>query len=289
MKKNKAENSKLKTSVMLFGDDDITGNIISQDKPKIVKNKQTDGEKHRASVKPGNKDKQINKSKSFKDSKSKQTKTSDKHNQTPDDSINDNNKRSSSSIRNSTDKTMAKSRSRASGKIRTSKKPTDNVVQKPKRSGAVIRKDIPIPETVKGIKHTARKPIKNSGSNSKNTSPVKSRNTANAARTDGKRKTKDSTGFAGSRTCETETSGKAVPRLKRKYVRVNHIPSPCTITGNPIPIKDDPFLVRITVNGEPRDVSPWSIRNKTYYPGLDSEFLVNCLSYIDPKRKRFKD
>lgn len=79
---------------------------------------------------------------------------------------------------------------------------------------------------------------------------------------------------------EREVKGvKGVKKLKRKYETVDSVPAPMTITGKPIPVINEPFLVEITVNGEKRNVSEWSVKNGVYHPGLDSEFLVHCLRY----------
>lgn len=76
-----------------------------------------------------------------------------------------------------------------------------------------------------------------------------------------------------------EREVKGVKKLKRKYETVDSVPAPMTITGKPIPVINEPFLVEITVNGEKRNVSEWSVKNGVYHPGLDSEFLVHCLRY----------
>lgn len=67
-----------------------------------------------------------------------------------------------------------------------------------------------------------------------------------------------------------------VKRLKDRYQTTSSLPGPSTVERGPIPIKGEDFLVRITVNGVEKDVSPWSIKNGVYIPGLDSEFLVHC-------------
>lgn len=71
-------------------------------------------------------------------------------------------------------------------------------------------------------------------------------------------------------------SNPAVKRTKNRYQTTSSIPEPGAVEYGPVPIKGKEFLVRIKVRGEERDVSPWSIKNGIYIPGLDSEFLVHC-------------
>lgn len=69
-------------------------------------------------------------------------------------------------------------------------------------------------------------------------------------------------------------------RLKRKQETTARISLPKTIIWGPYPINADEFLDEIVLDGgEYRQVSTWSIRDGQYHEGLDSEFIVNRLSY----------
>lgn len=65
---------------------------------------------------------------------------------------------------------------------------------------------------------------------------------------------------------------------KHRYDRTESISQPRAITGKPKQIDDDFSLVSIMVDGKYLEVSPWSIINGVYHPGLDSNFIVNRLN-----------
>lgn len=65
---------------------------------------------------------------------------------------------------------------------------------------------------------------------------------------------------------------------KHRYDRAESISQPRPITGKPKRIDDDFSLVAVIVDGKYLEVSPWSIINGVYHPGLDSNFIVNRLN-----------
>lgn len=68
-------------------------------------------------------------------------------------------------------------------------------------------------------------------------------------------------------------------RKAGKYEITERISGPQEIEWGPKAVKDDYSIVEIIVGGKMKYVSPWSIKDKSYYEGLDSEFIVNCLKF----------
>lgn len=283
-----------KTSVALFDDCDIV--CDTPGKPKKHTGKKSAGNSKTAKSKsaevPANKrTRTANKKQSdntVKQHPAKPVKQLNKKKQKDDSTVNNRKHRVtiSSGAVGTADNTRKKSK-KSEAPDRNNKNTGTNTVQKPKRSGSSVQDNSAADKTDKGFKQRAGKRVKADNAECKTSTVAKTKSAEPVVPSaKGNRKTKIPDKRINGRTREAEIQAKAVARLKRKYNRIDYVPPPCAITGNPVPIKDDPFLVRITVNGEPRDVSCWSIRNKTYYPGLDSEFLVHCLSYPSTNKKK---
>ncbi len=74
------------------------------------------------------------------------------------------------------------------------------------------------------------------------------------------------------------------PRNFRKsYTQTSVMPAPMRIDNGPIQVKDEPYLVQIIIGGSEMYVSPWSVKDGIYHPGLDSEFLVHRFSMSKKK------
>lgn len=291
------KNSKIKqakTSVALFDDCDIVCDTSGKLKKHASKNSAGNSKttKSKSANTPANKQpRTTNKKQSdntVKQHPAKQVKPLNKKKQKDDSTVNNRKHRItiSSDTAGTADNARKKSK-KSEAPVRNNKNTGTNTVQKPKRSRSSVQNNSAADKTDKGFKQRAGKRVKTDNAERKTAAVVKAKSAEPAVpSTKGNRKTKIPDKRINGRTREAEIQVKAVARLKRKYNRIDYVPPPCAITETPIPIKDDPFLVRITVNGEPRDVSCWSIRNKTYYPGLDSEFLVHCLSYHSTNKKK---
>lgn len=154
----------------------------------------------------------------------------------------------------------------------------ENTVQRTKCVKSNISDDTTAIGSAKGKNPSTRKSDKNISSNKQKSSRREHTETIAPPKKD-KRITENFVEQANGGNIKNEKSTKGVQRLKQKYIEVDYVPGPVALSEKPIPINDDPTLVRVIIDGEKRDVSSWSIKNNIYYPGLDSEFLVHCLKY----------
>ena len=247
------------TSVALFDDEPTP-------KP-IAKTSSTKQKKTSAKLKPSDTDKQSHdKKKSSKPVKNENT----KHNNSIDIV--------SSNLDNKISKEEVSTKSR-----RDTRKPKDNQ-QQSKDTKSINNVNTKITKDPGRRNQTARKPADSinsaPGPKSKEKRPKHSDCLDDSTRVKEKsRNSKTDNRRTDIRDNKPEREVKGVKKLKRKYEIVDSVPAPMTITGKPIPVINEPFLVEITVNGEKRNVSEWSVKNGVYHPGLDSEFLVHCLRY----------
>jgi hypothetical protein len=154
----------------------------------------------------------------------------------------------------------------------------ENTAQRAKYVKPNISDDTTTISSIKGKNSSTRKSDKNISPNKQKSSRRECTETIASVKKD-KRITENFVEQTNAGNIKNEKSTKGVQRLKQRYVEIDYVPGPVALSEKPIPINDDPTLVRVIINGEKRDVSSWSIKNNVYYPGLDSEFLVHCLKY----------